>query len=85
MSRPLKISFLLFFWALCGAAILGTHFVQDRTSSPQAKELFSVVNHQLSAFRAADFRSAYRQAAAGVQQKFSLPQFELMIRRDFLP
>ncbi len=83
MSLRLKSSLLLFFFALCGAAILATHSIRERTSPPPAKELFSVVNRQLSALRAADFGSAYRQAAAGVQQKFSLPQFELMIRRDF--
>lgn len=44
-----------------------------------------MVNRQLSALRAADFGSAYRHAAAGVQQKFSLSQFEVMIRRDFSP
>ena len=46
-------------------------------------DLFAVVNHQLSAFRADDFLSAYRQAATGVQQKFTLPQFEAMVRRDY--
>ncbi len=42
-----------------------------------------MVNRQLSAFRAADFQSAYRHSAAGVQQKFSLAQFERMVRHDF--
>jgi hypothetical protein len=42
-----------------------------------------VVNHQLSAIRANDFDATYRQAATGVQQKFSRAQFEQMIRRDF--
>lgn len=83
MSRRLKISLLLFFFALCGAALLATHAVRKQTPPPQAKELFSVVNRQLSAFRAADFRSAYRHSAAGVQEKFSLAQFERMVRRDF--
>ena len=83
MNRTLKVALLLFFFALCGAALLATHSVHNQTPAPPAKELFSVVNRQLSAFRAADFGSAYRHAAAGVQQKFSQPQFELMIRRDF--
>jgi hypothetical protein len=42
-----------------------------------------VVNNQLSAFRAADFSRAYRNASTRVQQKFSLPQFESMIRRNY--
>lgn len=83
MNRRLKISLLLFFFALCGAALLATHRVREETAPPPAKELFLVVNEQLSAFRTADFPSAYRHSAAVVQQKFSLAQFELMVRRDF--
>jgi hypothetical protein len=37
----------------------------------------------VAAFRAADYSSAYRQAASGVQRKFSAPQYEAMIRRDY--
>ncbi len=83
MSRFLKISCLFFFVALCGVAIYATHLVRQRTLAPPASELFAVVNRQLSAFRAADFPGAYRQAAAGLQQQFSLSQFELMVRRDY--
>ena len=85
MSRLVKTSLLLFFFALCGAAVVATYRAQERTPPPAARELYSIVNRQLTAFRTADFDSAYRQAAAGVQQKFSRSQFELMIRRDFKP
>ncbi len=85
MPRLLKISLLLFFFALCGLAAIGTHRARRRTPPPAASELYSVVNRQLFAFRTADFDSAYRHAAAGVQQQFSRAQFELMIRRDFSP
>jgi len=85
MSRLVKTSLLLFFFALCGAAIVATYRTRERTPPPAARELYSIVNRQLSAFRTADFDSAYRHAAAGVQQKFSRSQFELMIRRDFSP
>ncbi|MEO7724167.1 MAG: DUF4864 domain-containing protein [Chthoniobacterales bacterium] len=83
MTRPLKISFLLFFFALCGVAAVVTHLHQKETPPPAARELYSIVNQQLSALRADDFDTAYRQAASGVHQKFSRDQFELMIRRDF--
>lgn len=83
MSRPLKISFLLFFFALCAVAAVVTHLHRRATPAPAARELYSIVNEQLAALRADDFDSAYRQAASGVQQKFSRDQFELMIRRDF--
>lgn len=85
MNHLVKTSLLLFFFALCGAAIVATYRAQERTPAPAARELYSIVNRQISAFRTADFDSAYRHAAAGVQQKFSRSQFELMIRRDFSP
>jgi hypothetical protein len=85
MNRPVKISLLLFFFALCGAAIMRTHFSRERMPAPAARELYSLVNRQLLALRSDDFESAYRYAASGVQQKFSSKQFELMIRRDFSP
>ncbi len=85
MSRLVKSSLLLAFFALCGAAIVATHRTRERTSPPAARELYSIVNRQIDAFRTADFDNAYRHAATGVQQKFSRAQFELMIRRDFSP
>ena len=63
--------------------MLATHFAEKRIPAPAARELYSAVSRQLSAFHAADFGSAYQSAAAGVQQKFSSSQFEMMIRRDF--
>ena len=83
MSRWLKISVLLFFFALCAVAMVITHLHRKETPAPAAKELYSIVNRQLAALRSDDFDSAYRHAATGVQQKFSREQFELMIRRDF--
>ena len=83
MNRLVKFSLLVFFFALCGAAIVATHLARERTPTPAAKELYSIVNRQLFALRTDDFDSAYRHAASGVQQKFSRTQFELMIRRDF--
>jgi hypothetical protein len=83
MSRRLKVSFLLFFFALCGAAVLITELHRRETATPGSRELYSIVSRQLTALRADDFESAYRQAASGVQQKFSPEQFEHMIRRDF--
>jgi hypothetical protein len=82
MNRLAKVSLLVFFFALCGAAIVVTHLSQ-RAPVPAAKELYSIVNRQLFALRTDDFDSAYRHAASGVQQKFSRAQFELVIRRDF--
>src|SRR3954470_8872636 len=83
MSRLTKASLLLFFFSLCAAAFLIAHRVEQRRPPPAPHDLFAVVNDQLAAVRAADFPGAYRYAATGVQQKFTLPQFEKMLRRNY--
>jgi hypothetical protein len=83
MSTRIKTSLLLFFFSLCGSAIFLTSHVRVRAPSPAPRELFSVVNSQVVAFRSSDFPRAYSNAASAVQQKFTLRQFELMIRRDY--
>ncbi|MDQ6656557.1 MAG: DUF4864 domain-containing protein [Verrucomicrobiota bacterium] len=83
MTAPLKAALLLFFFSLCGAAFVLTHHLREHRPPPAPRELFSVVTEQLAAFRASDFRNAYRQASTGVQQKFTLPQFEAMVRQNY--
>jgi hypothetical protein len=83
VTRTIKASLLFFFLSLCASAIVVTHHVRLRVRPPAPHELFSVVAQQLVAFRAADYSSAYRQAASEVQQKFTMPQFEAMVRRDY--
>jgi len=83
MNQRVKAALLLFFFVLCGIGVIATYVARERLPVPAARELYAVVNHQLSALRANDFDAAYQQAATGVQQKFSRTQFEQMIRRDF--
>ncbi|HYJ04385.1 MAG TPA: DUF4864 domain-containing protein [Chthoniobacterales bacterium] len=83
MTRTIKASLLVFLFALCASAIVVTHRVRSQVPPPAPRQLFAVVEKQLAAFRAADYPSAYRQAASGVQQKFTAPQYEAMIRRDY--
>ena len=83
MTRIIKAALLLFFFSLCGAALFVTHQLRERVPAPPPRELFAVVNDQLTALRAADYVSAYRHAATGVQQKFTLPQFERMARHSY--
>ena len=83
MTRTIKASLLLFFFALCGAAALVTHQLRRQIPPPAPHQLFAVVEQHLAAFRAADYTSAYRQASSDVQQKFTPPQYEAMIRRDY--
>lgn len=83
MTRTVKAALLFFFLSLCASAVVVTHRVRLQPSPPAPRELFSIVEQQLAAFRAEDYPSAYRHAASGVQQKFTIPQFESMVRRDY--
>jgi hypothetical protein len=83
MTRTIKASLLFLFLSLCGSAIFVTDHLRRQVPPPAPHDLFAVVEDQLAAFRAADYSSAYRCAASGVQQKFTMPQFEAMIRRDY--
>ena len=83
MTPLAKGSLLTFFFSLCGAAFIISHHTREHTPVPLPHALFAVVNDQLSAFRAADYASAYAYAANGMQQKFTLPQFERMVRRNY--
>lgn len=83
MNRLAKASLLSFFFALWGAAFVVSYHSRQRLPAPAPRELFAIVNEQLSAFRSSDYPSAYRYAATGVQQKFTLPQFEKMVRQRY--
>jgi len=83
VTRTIKASLLFFLFSLCASAIVVTHQVRSQAPPPAPHELFAAVEKQLAALRAADYSSAYRHAASGVQQKFTAPQFEAMIRHDY--
>ena len=83
MTLSVKASLLLFFLLICGSAFVVTHQFRQRLPAPVPRELFAIVNQQLVALRTADFQSAYRHAATGVQQKFTLAEFETMVRRNY--
>ena len=83
MNPIIKTALLMFFFTLCASAMVVTYQKSTRTPAPLPHELYTVVNQQLASFRADDFPGAYRYAASGVQQKFTLPQFENMMRRDY--
>ena len=83
MTRAIKSSLLLLFFSLCATAVIITHNVRSCMPAPGSRELYGVVSNQLAALRASDFPRAYRNASSSVQQKFSLSQFESMIRRNY--
>ena len=79
----IKAALLFFFFSLCASGIVVTHQMRLQVPPPAPHQLFAVVEQQLAAFRAADYLNAYRQAASGVQQKFTVPQYQAMIRRNY--
>lgn len=83
MSRNIKASLLFFFFSVCGSSFFVAHQLRERAPVAIPHDLFAIVNEQVTAFRAADFQSAYRHAATGVQRKFTLPQFEKMVRNKY--
>lgn len=83
MSIRAKVSLLAFFLALCGSAMVTSHLLARRMQAPAPRELYAVVNSQLAAFRAADYPGAYARAGVLVRQKFTLAQFEDMIRHQY--
>jgi len=83
MTRIIKTSLLGFFFALCFSAAVVTHQLSRQVPAPAPHQLFTVVEQHLAAVRAADYSSVYRQAASGVQQKFSFAEYQTIIRRDY--
>jgi hypothetical protein len=83
MTRTIKGLLLFCVFALCAVAMVVTQRARQNVPPPAPHQLFAIVEQHLSAFRSADYSSAYRQASSGVQQKFTPPQYEAMIRRDY--
>ncbi len=83
MRHSIKAAVLLFMFLICGAGFVITQRVREQVTAPAPRELFAIVNQQLTAFRTADFQAAYQQAATGVQQRFTVVQFEKMVRQRY--
>lgn len=47
------------------------------------RELYSLAESQIAAFRRNDFSTAYTYAASGIRQKFPLDQFREMVRSTY--
>ena len=83
MTRVLKSAALSFFFTLCLTAAFITHRLHTRPRALAPRELFAAVSNQVTAIRRANFATAYGQSSNDVQQKFTLPQFEQMVRRQY--
>ena len=83
MAYLTKAAVLLLTIAVCVLGFLVTKKLREQTPSPAPRDLFAIVNQQLTAVRSADFESAYHFAAAGVQQRFTRSEFEKMVRAEY--
>ena len=83
MSQRGKVGLMLFFFGVCATAAFITYDDQGKPPPARPVDLYAVVHSQFQAFQAADFSRAYEHASAGIQEKFSVEQFEQMVRIDY--
>jgi len=85
MSQGGKVGLMLFFFAVCATAAFVSYDGERQSPPARPVDLYSVVHSQFRALQAADFPRAYQHASAGMQEKFSVEQFEEMVRVDYAP
>ena len=85
MSQGGKVGLMLFFFAVCATAAFVSYDGGRQSPPTRPVDLYSVVHSQFQALQAADFSRAYQHASAGMQEKFSVEQFEQMVRLDYAP
>src|SRR3954453_13808351 len=85
MSRCAKIVFLGLVFVLCvTCAGLEAYRVRARQLT-KPTELFDAIRHQVQAFRADDYASAYQQVSTGFQERFNIEAFTDLIHSDYPP
>lgn len=68
---------------LLGVAISAGAAAANPSLEKVRTEVRAVVEAQLKAFQNGDYGAAYEFASAGLQQKFTVPLFERLIRRGY--
>jgi len=72
-----------------GSAVLQTHVCAGEAAAPHPTaaavkhEITSVIEAQLAAFRASDYRKAYTFAASEIRGSFALAEFEVMVKKSY--
>lgn len=80
-----RITWTLFVLSMIGTLALYGYTMRPHPEDASPNELYQVVQRHLSACKAADFPLAYHDATAGLQERFSLVQFESKMRQDYQP
>lgn len=83
MNRTIKLGLLVVLFATCLAATLFERLLERRWQATPPGELYDVVWRQLSAFRADDYPSAYRQISMSFQEKFNIEAFSDLARAEY--
>lgn len=84
MIPRLKSFLLMSFFVVSGVAAVATHVWRQRVEAEfDPKPLYRVIFAQFEACRAADFGKAYGQASRGVQEHFTLIEYETKIRTEY--
>ena len=83
MNRKAKLSVLGAVFAMCVAATLFQKVLERKWQATPPAELYDVVWKQLSAFRADDYPSAYRQVSMSFQEKFNIEAFTDLAHTEY--
>lgn len=82
LGRRAKVGLILCTLAFCGVAAITQRWRDARPARTTPHELYGVVLAQMSAFRAADYRRAYRHASNGLQGKLDVEGYADFARHD---
>lgn len=83
MSRAAKLLLLAAVFLVCGGAAYVQSRVEHARHSVPPNELYEVVRKQITAFRSADFVSAYRQVSTGFQERMNVEAFSDLARTEY--
>jgi hypothetical protein len=83
MNQQGKLIVLVFFVSVCATASILYWHQKSQTVEARPSELYHVVHEQLKAFQKNNLESAYSQASAKFQQRWSLDDFSAMIHTSF--
>ena len=84
MTRAGKIALLAGCLSLCLAAVLVSGAL-DRMRHDPAREIYEVVNNQLTALKRSNFEAAYTQTSEAIRVRFDVDQFRGMLMSHYHP
>jgi hypothetical protein len=83
VTRTTKLLLLAVIFVVCGGAALVQSRVDRARHSVPPNELYEVVRKQITAFRSADFASAYQQVSTSFQERMNVEAFSDLARTEY--